>query len=711
MTSTTPVRRLAAGATTALLALGLLTPAALAVADELPVEDQTTTVLDEATAPVPDEIPDAAAAPASDPEPIEEGAPASESSAPESSAPETPSAEAPAYDASASGAPASGAPTAQAFAAVTDAPAQFFTPTIAAGATWTGTVEVTDMVFMNLGALGAELSGRLRSPAGTSYAFVSRPEGSAAVAFSTSTPQSGTVTLSVRNEGSTERVVPIGFSYRTSTVDNGAFSSIGKTFIELNVTPQKDGVLRPDATARARIVGLDAEYTAEMTPIVPSSPQRRARFDGVVPGPYLAFATVTLDGEEHSVLVVTHAAATDTTPPVVEYLTNPASSNARGWFRQAVTVTLTASDAGAGVWRLQHGLDGGPLTTLYGPVATVNIGEGVHELRYSAEDYQDNASLMHTRTIQVDLTPPTVEITGIPDEIDAGDDLTVSYSCADALSDVFSCTAPIASGGQLDTSTPGRHTFTVVGLDRAGNETRETVEYRVIGADTTAPEVRVDLPTEPASGWHTSAVTLRFTATDTESDIAYIRWEYGTGSGTIVGSVNGPDGELELASTGEYTVLVWAEDAQGNRSEPHQLPVNIDLHAPVIEVNSPEASSGILPNGHYAQHERVLVEFDCADIGSGVDRCDGTTPDGVLLPTGTPGTHELRIVATDVAGNRTERTVSYIVDPAAASPANGDRDPRLAQTGAETVIPGIILVAVLLAAGAMLLTTRRLGGR
>lgn len=38
-------------------------------------------------------------------------------------------------------------------------------------------------------------------------------------------------------------------------------------------------------------------------------------------------------------------------------------------------------------------------------------------------------------------------------------------------------------------------------------------------------------------------------------------------------------------------------------------------------------------------------------------------------------------------------------------------DPRLAQTGVETVILGIILVAVLLAAGAMLLASRRLGGR
>ena len=182
----------------------------------------------------------------------------------------------------------------------------------------------------------------------------------------------------------------------------------------------------------------------------------------------------------------------------------------------------------------------------------------------------------------------------------------------------------------------------------------------------------------------------------------------GTGSGVVIDSTTEATGELTLTETGRYTVLVWAEDAAGNASEPHQLEVWIDRHAPVIALNSPEHPNGILPNGHYAQHERVVVDFACTDRGSGIARCDATTPSGELLPTGTPGTHELRVVATDVAGNRTERVLSYTVDAVATA---ASRDPRLAQTGAELVLPGIVLVAVLLAAGVMLLTTRRLGGR
>src|SRR5690606_28141458 len=109
---------------------------------------------------------------------------------------------------------------------------------------------------------------------------------------------------------------------------------------------------------------------------------------------------------------------------------------------------------------------------------------------------------------------------------------------------------PIASGALLDTSTPGTHTFTVVGLDRAGNDTRIERSYTVFRADTTAPDVRVEVPDESESGWHTGPVTLRFTASDDESDIAFIRWEHRNGSNVVTGSTTEATGELELTETG-----------------------------------------------------------------------------------------------------------------------------------------------------------------
>ena len=91
-------------------------------------------------------------------------------------------------------------------------------------------------------------------------------------------------------------------------------------------------------------------------------------------------------------------------------------------------------------------------------------------------------------------------------------------------------------------------------------------------------------------------------------------------------------------------------------------------------------------------------------------------PDGELLPTGEPGTHELRIVATDVAGHRTERVVTYTVD---AAPAPGGGAPGgvvgggrvLATTGASDVVPGLALAVILLGAGAAIAIRRRVRTR
>jgi PKD repeat protein len=584
--------------------------------------------------------------------------------------------------------------------------------TLAPGEVRTVTIEVVDATRYSFIVLGEGVEGSIRTAGGPSYPLYAFG-GYSANYPTPSSPETGTVTLTVRNTGSSTRAVPYAFSFARAGSPLSIFASgTGSPDIELDANT---GI--PGLTGQARLIAGDGtSMTLPMAPIVAGSSTYRALFSGLAPGYYLLEATFTIDGVVHQRIMTGRAAALETTPPVVEYTTVPAASNASGWFRRAVTVTLAASDPGAGVWRVFHGLDTTVLEPVYTSTVTVPITtEGIHTLSYYAEDLQYNASGQVDRTIRIDLTAPVVTVNGLEDgqQIEQDAEVTVDYDCSDALSGIVECRGSAESGEALDTSTPGVFTYSVVGADRAGNDTRVEYSYTVLGVDTTAPSLDIEFPDEPASGWHTEPVTLHFNASDLESGVSRIRWEYGTGSGVVIGSSEQSTGELELTRTGVYTVEVWAEDNAGNRTETQTHTVRVDLDAPSIELVSPEDPAGILPNGHYAQHERVVIDFACDDRGSGVDACDATTPAGELLPTGTPGTHELRIVATDVAGNRTERVLSYTVDAAAGPGAvpTASRDPRLAQTGAETVIPGIILVAVLLAAGAMLLTTRRLGGR
>lgn len=108
-----------------------------------------------------------------------------------------------------------------------------------------------------------------------------------------------------------------------------------------------------------------------------------------------------------------------------------------------------------------------------------------------------------------------------------------------------------------------------------------------------------------------------------------------------------------------------SEDNAGNRSEGRDLHLYVDATAPWINLVSPDEDElSILPNGHFAQNERV---------------------------------------------------VTYTVDAAPAPNGNGGvvgpNTPRLASTGADGLAGGVALAVLLLGAGAALAARRRLRTR
>jgi len=83
-----------------------------------------------------------------------------------------------------------------------------------------------------------------------------------------------------------------------------------------------------------------------------------------------------------------------------------------------------------------------------------------------------------------DLTAPVVTITTPADEASYGLNETVlaEYSCEDEAggSGLASCTGDVADGDPIDTSTVGRHTFSVTATDQAGNSATDTHTYTVV---------------------------------------------------------------------------------------------------------------------------------------------------------------------------------------------------------------------------------------
>jgi hypothetical protein len=93
-----------------------------------------------------------------------------------------------------------------------------------------------------------------------------------------------------------------------------------------------------------------------------------------------------------------------------------------------------------------------------------------------------------------DATPPDISIASpLATTYTQGQVVNADYSCSDVDSAVASCIGPVPSGGQIDTSTLGVHTWTVTATDSDGNAGSASRTYRVVEAgpvpvpDTTKP--------------------------------------------------------------------------------------------------------------------------------------------------------------------------------------------------------------------------------
>ena len=170
----------------------------------------------------------------------------------------------------------------------------------------------------------------------------------------------------------------------------------------------------------------------------------------------------------HTVSVLVEA---DTTAPDIAAAVSP-SPNQNGWNNSDVTLAWTVSDAGSGI----ASTSGCATTTLTdetaGTTLTCTAENGV------------GLSTSTSVTVRIDGTAPTIHaVATAPNSFGWNNtDVQVTFQCADALSDIDTCSSPLtlASEGR-DQSASGH------AIDLAGNTTTVTVDG--INIDKTAPEI------------------------------------------------------------------------------------------------------------------------------------------------------------------------------------------------------------------------------
>lgn len=152
--------------------------------------------------------------------------------------------------------------------------------------------------------------------------------------------------------------------------------------------------------------------------------------------------------------------------------------------------------------------------------------------------------------------------------------------------------------------------------------------------------------------WHATDVRVGCTAVDAVAGLA----DPADATFTLTTSV-AEGQEFNAAATGTRTVC----DARGNCATAGPVGGHkVDRRAPQIDLVAPEART-------YTLGEAASTAYTCVDGGSGVDRCEGTLPDGAVLPTGEVGTFTFGVEASDHVGNASrvgrDYTVSYAVCP------------------------------------------------
>lgn len=328
--------------------------------------------------------------------------------------------------------------------------------------------------------------------------------------------------------------------------------------------------------------------------------------------------------------VTTASYVLDNTGPAVTASLNPAA-NAAGWNNGDVTVSWVADD-GTGV--------GGGTTTA---PTTVSGDTGGQTVTGRATDALGNAGPESSVVVKRDTVQPSISGTRAPAANTHGwnnTDVTVSFTCSDALSLIKSCPAATTVTGE-----GANQSVAATATDNADNARGTTVGG--INIDKTPPSISANTklpdgsPYVPGT-WTNQNVVAVFGCTDTLSKVDFCH------TGTVL------DGEGADLSAGG-----WGRDFAGNTGTASVTNVDIDRTAPVTSATAPQTAWN---------NTDVTVAFSANDALSGVRETrfkvnGGEAKTGGQVTLNAQGTYAIEYWSTDHAGNtETAKTVTVNID-------------------------------------------------
>jgi Tol biopolymer transport system component len=181
--------------------------------------------------------------------------------------------------------------------------------------------------------------------------------------------------------------------------------------------------------------------------------------------------------------------------------------------------------------------------------------------------------------------------------------------------------------------------------------------------DTTPPVTTVSLDqASNANGWNNTNVTANLKATDSGSGVKEIHYRLNSGAET---AVSGASALFMVSIEGSNNITYFAVDKAGNTESARSILVKIDKTSPAININSPQAKD-------YLPSENFTVAILATDALSGIFTVTvtldtNTVTNGQVINLSTwDGNHNLKVTATDKAGNAVIKQVNFTVKSARA---------------------------------------------
>ena len=243
--------------------------------------------------------------------------------------------------------------------------------------------------------------------------------------------------------------------------------------------------------------------------------------------------------------------------------------NANGWNNGPVTAHFTCTDPISGIATCP-------------PDQTI-AAEGANQtVTGSATNRAGNNPASATVTVNIDKTPPTIAAVATPPANASGwnrTDVTVSFTCNDALSGIASCPPPTT----VSAETAGQ-TITGTATDQAGNTATASALLKI---DKTPPVVTITSPA-PGATLVASPASLSGTAIDALSGITSATCN---GVATTVGAGGAVSCAPAIAG-GPDTLTLTATDAAGNVASA-QVPVTLSSKPVITSQPTTTAHDGV----------------------------------------------------------------------------------------------------------------------